>query len=130
MTREEQIRYWLDSADIDYTAMQHLMDAGDYSWALFTGHLVIEKLLKAWFVKQCDEPVPAIHNLLRIAEKSSLPLDQSRKEQLLLITSFNISARYPDYKLDFYRKCDREYTGRNIALIKELRSWLLSMISG
>ena len=30
-----------------YLRLENLMDSGDYNWAMFLGHLVIEKLLKA-----------------------------------------------------------------------------------
>lgn len=43
--------HWLDSSDTDFKAMIHLFDSEDYHWALFIGHLVIEKLLKARLVK-------------------------------------------------------------------------------
>lgn len=45
-----------------------------------------------------------------------------------LITSFNIEARYPDYKHEFYKKCDREFTSLYIRKIKELREWLLDQL--
>ncbi|NOX87231.1 MAG: HEPN domain-containing protein [Chlorobi bacterium] len=35
-----------------------------YSWALFIGHLMIEKLLKAYFVQKNESYPPYIHNLL------------------------------------------------------------------
>ncbi|MCG8603545.1 HEPN domain-containing protein, partial [bacterium] len=31
--------------------MEHLFEKEDYHWALYIGHLVIEKLLKAYYVK-------------------------------------------------------------------------------
>ncbi|MDH7553298.1 MAG: hypothetical protein QHH74_06560 [Spirochaetota bacterium] len=44
------------------------------------------------------------------------------------VTTFNINARYPDYKQEFYRKCTMKFTQDAINKIKELRQWLLSMI--
>jgi len=34
-----------------FQAMIHLFEKGDNTWSLFIGHLVLEKLLKAWYVK-------------------------------------------------------------------------------
>lgn len=45
------VLYWLDTSEKDYQTMKNLMNTGDYSWAMFLGHLVLEKLLKAHFVK-------------------------------------------------------------------------------
>ena len=43
------IYYWLDSAEQNYTTMQNLYNSKDYSWSLFLGHLVLEKILKALY---------------------------------------------------------------------------------
>jgi len=44
--RERLIKLWLKSADDDFKVLQNLFKLGHYTWALFVGHLVIEKLLK------------------------------------------------------------------------------------
>lgn len=51
MTKEEIISYWTESAEQDFKAMGHLFENGDYHWSLFVGHLVLEKLLKAYHVR-------------------------------------------------------------------------------
>lgn len=79
MEREEIIKYWIDSSDRDFKTMNNLFSAGDYHWALFIGHLVIEKLLKAHYVKLIDAPPPFTHNLLRLAEKADLELNETQK---------------------------------------------------
>lgn len=45
-----------------------------------------------------------------------------------MITTFNISVRYPDYKQSFNKKCTHEFTTRNINKIKGLRRWLIILI--
>jgi len=45
------IRYWLDSSDDDFETKMTPYDNRRYSWSMFLGHLMIEKLLKALFVK-------------------------------------------------------------------------------
>jgi len=108
--------------------MENLVKSTDYLWALFIGHLVIEKLLKAYYVKTVDDNPPWIHQLLRLAEKTDLLLTEEQKDTLLLITTFNINVRYPDYKYEFYKKCTKEYSETSIAKIKELRLWLKEQI--
>lgn len=80
--------------------MKHLFQKKDYHWSLFIGHLVVEKLLKAYYVKNIDNNPPYIHNLLRLAEKSGLEPTKDQKHFLITVTTFNISARYDDYKMD------------------------------
>lgn len=62
--QDKIVSYWLESADQDFKTMQHLVASKDYSWSLFLGHLVIEKLLKAIYVKKEAKPAPFTHDLL------------------------------------------------------------------
>lgn len=128
MDKLDLINYWLETSEGDYHTMLHLYQSGDYHWSLFMGHLVIEKLLKALYVKNINNNVPKTHDLLRLAEKMDINITDELADALDLITTFNISARYPDYKQNFYKKCTNEFTTININKIKELRKWLLSLI--
>ncbi|MEZ7892973.1 MAG: HEPN domain-containing protein [Candidatus Wallbacteria bacterium] len=128
MEKEEIIKYWKDTSENDFRTMKNLFATNDFCWSLFVGHLVIEKLLKAIYVKNIDENVPKMHNLLRLAEKAGIILNEQQKDSLDIVTTFNISARYPDYKQNFYKKCTEKYTLENIETIKELRLWLLKLI--
>jgi len=121
---EEMITHWIRSADRDYNAMNHLYEKGDYTWSLFIGHLMIEKLLKALFTfKHSDNP-PFIHDLFRLAEKCDIELAENQKDILDTITTFNIRARYDDYKMEFYNKCTKDFSKEWINRIKEFRRWL------
>jgi HEPN domain-containing protein len=124
MNKKDLITYWLKSSDRDFQTMIHLFEKGDYTWSLFIGHLVLEKLLKAWYVRHIDNTPPFIHDLVRLAEKAALPLDESKKDLLDSISTFNIRARYDDYKMEFYKKCSKDFTEKWIEIIKELRAWV------
>jgi len=128
MEKNEIVEYWIKLAAEDYSAMLNLLKSGNYSWTLFLGHLVIEKLLKAYYAKNCDINTPFVHNLTQIAEKAGLKLSDKQKDFLDLLNTFNILARYPDYKLEFYKKCTKEYATKQISEIKEFRLWLLRLI--
>ena len=129
MEKEKLIRYWIESSDRDYKAMHHLYEKKDYNWALFLGHLVIEKLLKAYYVKKVDNQPPFIHNLLRLAEKTDLKLSEQQKDFLVTVTAFNIRARYDDYKLAFYKTCTKDYTEKWINEIEGFRKWIKKQLS-
>lgn len=124
MNKEDLIIYWIESSERDFVTMEHLFEKKDYHWALFIGHLVIEKLLKAYHVKNVDDQPPFVHNLLRLAEKTDLELSEDQKDFLVTVTAFNIRARYDDYKLAFYKTCTAEYTTRWIEEIKGFRKWI------
>jgi len=70
------VQHWLDSADKNQETMIHLVDSKDYSWALFLGHLVIEKTLKALYVKRLQKHAIFTHDLLRLSKKIDLELSE------------------------------------------------------
>ena len=129
MTKEEHIKYWINSAEHDLETSNTLYEAGKYDWALFIGHLVLEKLLKAFYVKNNDNKIPPkLHNLVRLAEESRLEFNEDKKIILDKISDFNIEVRYPEYKNEFYKTCTKEFAEENINQIKMLYQWLKSQI--
>lgn len=127
--KEKLIRYWIDTSDDDFDTMLAMFNSGRFSWSLFIGHLSVEKLLKAYYVKNKSDYPPFIHNLLRLAEKSDLDLTDDTRKQFAAITAFNINTRYDDYKMSFKKQCTLEFTSEWIQIIKELRQWMKKLIS-
>lgn len=125
------MEYWQNSSDEDYNVMKYLYSGKKNSYCLFFGHLVIEKLLKGLYAKKNEENPYTIksHNLLALAEKCNLELTDEQVEKLQIITQFNISARYDDYKETFNQKCTDEYTSEQIKNIEEVRTWLKSLLT-
>ncbi|MGB5156746.1 MAG: HEPN domain-containing protein [Desulfobacterales bacterium] len=122
--KKELITYWINSSDNDFKAMIYLFEKGDHTWSLFIGHLVLEKLIKAFYIKNTSELPPLIHDLVRLSEKGRLLLDDEQKDNLDTVSAFNLKARYDDYKMEFHKKCTREFTYKWIATIKEFRKWI------
>jgi HEPN domain-containing protein len=127
MTKNQKIQYWSKTANDDWKVANHLYEKGDYSYALFFGHLTLEKLLKAVFTNSEDKTPPFSHNLVYLAEKAGLVLNEEKMELLEEITDFNLEARYPDEKFSFYKKSTKEFTVNKLTCIKEIREWLLQM---
>lgn len=125
---DKLIKYWMEGSDDDYDTMMAMYDSKRYNWALFIGHLMVEKLLKAYYIKVKFNHPPFIHNLLRIAEKADLVLTEDQRGQLITITAFNINSRYDDYKMSFKNMCTPEFTTEWINKLKELRLWIKVLI--
>ncbi len=116
--------YWISRSDADFETMSNLIKSRDFHWALFIGHLVIERLLKAIVVKTTGKHAPFTHDLRRLAKLSELTFDEEHIKWLDTISTFNLSARYDDYKQDFYKKCTYDFTATWAANIKILREWI------
>ena len=106
---------------------QHLFEKKDYSYALFFGHLAIEKLLKSIYVNRKDMDVPRTHNLARIAKAANLKIPEDILSALIRITAFNLEARYPDYKKKFRTKCTKHFTTQELNKIHQVFKWLKSI---
>lgn len=122
------IKYWSDSSDDDFDTMIAMFEKKKSNWALFVGHLMIEKLLKALYVKTNNDYPPFIHNLLRLAEKCDVELTDDQKLFLATVTAFNINSRYDDYKMSFQQKCTPEFTATWIENLKINRQWIKKLI--
>ena len=108
MDKQEKVNYWLKSAENDWNVVGHLFEKGDYPYALFFGHLAVEKILKALYVFRQGQHAPPLHNLVRLARVADLNVDEEAAEKLAIVSAFNLEARYPDYKRSFREICTPE----------------------
>ena len=126
MNSIDLMEYWFKSADEDYDTMLYMKAGKKNTWCLFMGHLVIEKLLKGLYAKNNpDDPIaPKIHNLILLSQKANLEVPTEIREKIQTINTFNISARYDDYKKSFDAKCTDNYTKEQVKNIEEVQKWL------
>lgn len=122
------VKHWVETSEEDFNTMLTLYNSKSYAWALFLGHISTEKLLKALYVKRFKKHAPFTHNLYRLSELIGLKMTEEYSDWLDAITSFNINARYDDYKKEFYKLCTPDYTEKWIAKIKEIRIWIKQML--
>jgi len=121
---EKVYQYWLSSSDNDYEVLLNLFQSRNYNWALFLGHIVLEKLIKAYFVKNTGTHAPYSHDLRLLAKKCKIEFPKDMGLQLDVITSFNINTRYDSFKDDFQKRCTPEFASEWINNIKTLRQWI------
>ncbi len=124
MNTHRVIRSWRESADKDWEVAQSLFKLKHYAYSLFFCHLVVEKLLKALAVQKTNEHPPTIHNLTKLARLAGLKPTVAQRENLKIITGFNIKARYDDVKQSFYKQATRDFAGEYLKITKEICSWL------
>ncbi|MDN5291003.1 MAG: hypothetical protein PWQ06_1242 [Anaerophaga sp.] len=122
------VKHWIETSDDDFNTMLTLYNSKSFSWSLFIGHISTEKLLKALYVKRFREHAPFTHNLYRLGELIGLEMSDEYSDWFDEITSFNLNARYDDYKKEFYKLCTPEYTQAWIEKIKTIRTWIKEML--
>lgn len=114
------VSYWLKTAEETYETMNRLFEGRRYADCLFFGHLLLERILKAWVVNETKDQAPFIHDLVRLQELARLNLPEKEIDFLNKVNDFNIRARYPDYKLKFYKLCTKQYTEDHLNKIKDI----------
>jgi HEPN domain-containing protein len=118
---QKQIDYWINGAEDDIITAQLLIQEKRTLHGLFFCHLVIEKAIKAHWVKKNNDVAPRSHNLINLSEEASLEFDNDSQIFLGILMKYQLQGRYPDYNPilpDQYRV--NEYLNKT----KELLQWL------
>ena len=123
------IKYWYDGAAYDLETGRSLLDSKKFPYALFFGHLALEKTLKALVVKATGEHATYTHSLTVLASKTNIEIPDSIVDQLAEYTEFHIESRYPDEKKDFYKKCTEEFTHEKFSGIESVYKWLTQKLT-
>ncbi len=126
MNKKEIINFWKKSAKLDKRAADALFRSKNYVSCLFFLHLYLEKTLKGLVYQKTNKNPPFTHDLLVLAKIANLDLDNEQQEKLTTINTFNIRARYADYKFSLYKKADKKFTMKFKKIAEEFYKWFLS----
>lgn len=122
------IKYWLESADYDLETGRSLIESGRYPYALFFGHLAIEKTLKAIVVKSTKTHAPFTHSLILLARHANMDIPEDILDKLAEYMEFHIESRYPDEKKNFYNKCTEKFARLKFSEMEETYRWLIQKL--
>lgn len=126
MTQTQVVQLWLSGAQEALETAELIFRSKKYNHALFFGQLYLEKLLKGLTYHLLDDHPVFTHNLVLLAEKAGIKLDDKQKEELREISAFNISARYPEDKREMYNKATPEYTASLLDKIRKLGNYFMT----
>lgn len=124
MTKKDYIKYWQEMANEDYKTAETLFSAKRFHHALFFCQLAIEKHIKGLIYANTGQHALPIHDLSKLAKQANLKLNKIQEKKLEEITTWNIRARYDDYKRVFYKKATREFTSEWMEKVKRIILWL------
>ncbi len=116
--------FWVEQARTDFETARTLERGKRYAPALFFVHLALEKFFKARVVIATRAPAPYTHDLVTLAERCALMLSENQKDFLREVNTFNVRARYDDYKQNFYKRATRLYTRRALQRAHKFIIWL------
>lgn len=124
MTAKDLVKSLREQAENDFSTSRELFGHKRYTYALFFGHLTLEKILKSLIVLRTSDVYPPIHILRKLAGIAGISLTPIQEKDFDEITSFNIEARYDNEKMSFHKKATGEFTGIWMDKIKEYKIWL------
>ncbi len=94
MNVEKQIQYWIDAANENVDVAEFLINGKKTVECLFFCHLALETILKAHLTKFTKQTPPKIHNLISIADKANLELDDQTRFFFSIMNKFQMEGRY------------------------------------
>jgi len=125
---EKTVAYWLEGAEYDMGVAEALFQTEKYPYALFMGHLVLEKTLKAIVVRNTREHAPITHSLPLLVEKPGIVVHEEVLLRLREFMEFYFQGRYPEDRQAFFRKCTQNYSEMKLNEIKETFEWLKNQL--
>ena len=123
------VEYWFYSASYDLDTGKSLLEARRFPYALFFGHLALEKILKSLVVKATCSHAPHTHSLPLLASKTNIEIPESVLDRLAEYTEFNLEARYPDEKKEFYEEFTEDFTRKKFGDMENLYQWLAQKLN-
>jgi HEPN domain-containing protein len=130
LTKQDYIKYWLDTAEKDFVVVESLFEGKNYVHSLFFAHLVLEKIIKAHWVKDNEEDIPPkMHNLVYLIKQTKFEYTQEQEDFLRTFNDFQLEARYPDYQMKIYNILTEAKTQELLDEFKEIRLCLLNKIA-
>lgn len=125
MEQIEAIAFWKKSAKLDKKTSEDLFVSKNYVGCLFFLHLYLEKILKGLVYKTTGKTPPFTHDLLILTKIAGISLAEKQQSQLAVINTFNIRARYADYKFSLYKKANNRFTREFCEIAEEFYIWFL-----
>jgi HEPN domain-containing protein len=125
---EKTINYWQEIAAYDIETGKTLLQAGRYPYALFFGHLALEKTLKALVVKATENHAPFTHSLIRLASLTGIDVPEEILDHLAECTEFHQESRYPGERKNFYNKCTDEFAHSKFSEMEKIHKWLIQKL--
>lgn len=131
LTKEQHIAHWLRTSEEDELTMNSLFKDGRYTHSLFFGHLYLEKICKALWIKnnEGNTPPPFIHNLVKhLPSPDQTGLTDQEMIFLNRLNEYQLSGRYPEYTDSLKKITTKEFTAHCIQTIKSISECLRKKI--
>lgn len=121
-------RKWLEQSIYDLETAKAMLNSGRWLYVLFCCQQSVEKMLKGLIVQNTKEYPPRLHNLMRLAERAKIRVDESMAERFRLLTAYYIETRYPEELQSMASQVDQSLAEEMFQQTEEIITWLKSQI--
>ena len=129
MTTPDFIRHWVRGAERDWHAAEVLLTAGAYSQCVFLAHLTVEKLAKAHWIKEHENPDPPMwHNITKLLRQTSVVLPDDERATAAELSNLQTESRYPDYTTSLFEDLTTTHAHALWHRTEQLRQFLLARL--
>ena len=126
-----KMEYWVELSDYDLATARVMLNGGRFLYVGFMAHQSIEKILKAYFVKNNDKTPPFSHRLSLLAKKGALYelFSEDQKDFIDILEPLNIEARYPTHKELLMNSLTEARCVQILKKTEELQAWIKQKLS-
>ena len=93
----KQIEYWCNMAENDIETAAILITSGKYIEGMFFCHLSIEKIIKAFIVKQTENIPVRSHDLFYLIEIAKIEITEEQTNFMQILMKYQLEGRYPEF---------------------------------
>lgn len=124
---KEETKLWLIQAEDDYKTAEAMLESHRWGYTCFCSQQALEKIFKAAVVESAGKRPPKTHDLVKLAEESTLKINDVWFEKLAGISRHYFRVRYPDMHKGLYTndKIARE----TFKEMEEIYQWVLKKLN-
>lgn len=123
----EETKLWLTQAEDDFKTAKAMLKSHRWGYTCFCSQQVLEKILKAAIVELVNKRPPRTHDLVKLAQDSTLKIGKIQFEKLAEISKHYFRVRYPDMHKGFYT--NDKVAKKTFAEMEVIYQWVLKKLS-
>ena len=101
-----------------------MLDAGRFFYVYFCCQQAVEKSLKAIIAEKTKKLPPKLHNLIALAEKADVPVEDKGEDLMRFLTDLYVASRYADVDAPGVHDSDAGHAADCLARATEMVHWL------
>ena len=124
---KEETKLWVEQAKDDYQTAKIMLENHRYGYTCFCSQQTLEKIFKAAVIEFADKRPAKVHDLVKLAEDSTLKITKKWFEKLGELSKHYFRVRYPDMHKGLYT--NNKVASGTFQEMEEIYKWVLSKLN-